>query len=294
MKGILVSLFALLFLAGAAEAAFWNVYPDGSGVCPTIQSALDSAAASGDFISIEGGVYHEENLSVAGKDVFLSFNGGNVYVTAPTPGSGTGITIAGASPAFNLFGISFVGFATGVAIEDGSPAVSYANIRECGTGIAVSGASSAPDLSFNFIDSCAVGIEAAGGMLVDVGNHTIVDCETGVRVAGAAAVVQRSIVYGCDTGIDLASGTVAIDCSDFWMNGVDAAGVSLPPTNIHELPRFCFVAYPQAPFFLHVDSPCWSANNDCGVNMGAFTVTWGCEGTAVRETTWSGIKSLYR
>lgn len=291
MKLMHAAIGVFLCLPVAAEAANWSVNPEGTGSCPTIQAALDSAAATGDFITIEGGIYLEENLVVSGKDVFVTFNNGNVYVTAPVPGSGTGISIGEATAAFNLFGISFLDFDTAISISNGSPTVSYANIAGCGTGISVSGASSAPDLSFCFVDSCGVGVEMAGGLFVDAGNHTIVDCGTGVRVSGATGIVQRSIIYGCDVGIEYTSGSITIDCNDFWLNDIDASGTSIPGGNIFELPRFCFVAAPHNPYFLHIDSPCWSVNNACGVNMGAFTVTWGCEGTAVRESTWGAIKA---
>lgn len=292
-KTIVAVCLSIIFTASLVFAKNWTVRPDGSGSAPTIQAAVDSCALSGDVILIYSGTYNEENIIVDGKDIFVS-GSGVPYLKAPSPGSGAGFILRNVTSGFNVFGIAFADFDAAIVIEDGSPTIWFSEIKGCGKGIEVSGASSAPELSYNFMDSCMTGCDVLSCSSTNIINHTIVNCNTGISVSGGVVSVDRNIVSGCGTGALCSGGSVLFDCNDFWYNSSDYSGCSPGATDIHVMPRFCLIAYPAEPYMLHIDSPCWASNNACGVNMGAFTMTHGCEGTALEETSWGAIKRMYR
>lgn len=293
-KPIFVSVIIVILAASIVCAKNWTVRPDGSGSAPTIQAAVDSCAVSGDAILVYNGIYYEENIVVDGKDIFISYSDGVPYVTAPAPGSGTGFTLRNVTSGLNVFGIAFTGFESGIEVEDGSPTIWFTEIQQCGTGIKVSGITSSPVLSYNFIDSCTTACEILSCSSTDIINQTIVNCNTGVFVSGGMVSVSRNIIYGCDTGAQCSGGTVVFDCNNFHLNSTDYSGCSPGANDFYELTRFCFIAYPEEPYLLHIDSPCWGRNNSCGVNVGAFIMIHGCEGAAVEETSWGAIKRIFR
>ena len=134
---------AVTMTAFGAEAKTWNVYPNGSGRTPTIQSAVDSAV-SGDVILIAEGVYHQGNIVIDGKTLTIDQNP-QAYLLAPSSGNGTGITIRNVPvPGFRLNSLTFRGFETAVAVENASPLIQSITVKACTRGITISGASSAP------------------------------------------------------------------------------------------------------------------------------------------------------
>ncbi len=276
------------------HARIWNVLPDGNGDAPTIQAAVDSAAVTGDGILINGGVYHEENIIVDGKDISITYFDGIPHLVDPTPGSGTCFILRNVSPGCSIFGLFFRGFGTAVSIEDGSPLVRYSTFKECGTGISISG-SSAPECSNSLIDSCGTAVSILGGSGISIRSNTIVHGTAGVSTSGGAATVDRNIIYGFDTGVLCAGGAVTLDCNCLWNNMSDYSGCTPGTADILEDPIFCFNEQGSpGPYYLDSYSPCWSENNSCAVNMGAFTQDAGCVGLAVKESTWSNIKRMYR
>jgi hypothetical protein len=292
---ILASLLASVAAVGTAGAATWNVYPDGHGTTPTIQSALDAAAVFGDVINVWGGTYYEDDLLVEGKSIFLQGYSGLAVVIPSVPGSGTGITLRGVGAGFVLMGLEMRTFANGIVLESCSPTVWYSNLLECGTGIAVSGGSSAPLILNCLVERCGTGILISGGTSVTVGNMTIVGCGVGVQTAGGSVTVRRNIIDSCDTGSLCTGGSATLQCNDIYLCGVPYGGCSPGAGDISAMPRFCFDAgSPSTPYLLHIDSPCWARNNACAVDMGAFTQSHGCEGTPLEESTWGDVKKLHR
>ncbi len=149
----------------------------------------------------------------------------------------------------------------------------------------------------------AEGISAsASGTIL---NCTIVHCHIGVLSMGylespSYVNIDNSIIafnmtdYGggivCNTG----GGYAFLSCSDVYGNlPVDFFLMSDPTGtdgNISEDPLLCPDSGPVE-YLLREDSPCASANNSCGLLMGAFPV--GCGVTATDDTSWSRIKRLY-
>lgn len=285
--------FAVTMTAFGAETKTWNVYPNGSGSTPTIQSAVDSAI-SGDVILIAAGVYHQGNIVIDGKILTID-QSPQAYILAPSSGNGTGITIRNVLE-FTLNSLTFRGFETAVALENASGFIQYITVKACTRGITISGASSAPTVWFCLVDSCGTGVEVQGGGPVLLRNETIVNCLTGARFLGGSTTFTRNIVYHANTGMQCSGGSVTFSCNDFYLNTSNSAGCTLGATDFYLNPMFCFWK-PPAPssYWLHVDSPCFvTASNPCGVRVGAFTSAAGCSGAATEHTTWGAIKDIYR
>jgi hypothetical protein len=288
------ALLSILALVGGANAATWDVYPDGHGTTPTIQSAIDSAAVSGDGIRVWGGTYSEDDLLIEGKSIFFQGYNGVAIVVASAPSEGTGITIRGAGAGFILMGLEMQAFATGIAVEDCSPTVWYCNLVECETGIDVTGAS-VPSIANCLVEECGTGVRFSGGSGSVIGNLTVVGCGTGIETAGGAVTWRRNIIDSCGTGALCTGGSATLTCNDIYLCTVPYSGCATGAGDISEMPRFCYAASSTSnPYLLHIDSPCWAGNNACGVNMGAFTQSYGCSGTPLEESSWGAVKKLHR
>jgi predicted outer membrane repeat protein len=147
-----------------------------------------------------------------------------------------------------------------------------------GGAIACSGVLSAPVIRYNTLSE--------NGALVWGG---------GVYANDANPIIQHTIIVFSSSGPGIGCAGVAspfVSCSDIFGNaggdvlcGVDAGG------NISADPQFCG-SIGTGNFKLQSDSPCAPANNGCGDYMGATHV--GCGSVAVRETSWGGVKALYR
>ena len=288
-------LFAGVITATPALAVVYQVYPDGRGATPTIQSAIDSAAVSGDVILVHAGVYQEENILADGKEIQLLGHDGVPLLLPAFSGQGTGITLRNVGAGFTLMGFDIRGFETGIVADNASATVSYCNLYDCATGLEIGGALSAPTALFCVVDSCATGVSVSGGSAVTVRNMTIAKCGVGIAVSGGSVSISRNIIYRADIGVACGGGSALLSCNDFYLNAVDYGGCAPGTGDIHEMPRFCYAAsgLPQ-PYLLHYDSPCWGRNNDCGLDMGAFIQFHGCEGMSLEETSWGAVKRLYR
>jgi len=280
-------------IAPGAGAKTWSVYPNHSGPTPTIQSAIDSCAVSGDNIIVYAGIHYEGNIVSDGKSITID-QSGQAYIHSPTPGSGTGITIRNAS-SFTISSLAFRNFGTAVAVESANPLIQWVTIRACGSGLTVSGISSCPVMWYALVDSCGTGIDVIEGGAITLRNQTIANCATGVRFASATTTFTRNIVYHCGVGIQCAGGIVNQSCSNFFLNAADYGGCSAGTNDFFTDPMFCFWKAPApGPYWLHNTSPCLTGTNPCGQKVGAFTAAAGCTGTGAEHTTWGAIKGIYR
>jgi len=289
---LLVSLL-VAFLAPAAGTTTYEVWPDGRGSYPTIQSAVDACAASGDAVAIHGGVYHETGIIVSGKSISMDeWPGERVFMIAPTPLSGTCLTFDNSS-SFTLGSIAFRAYETGVVVASSSGTVQFITVQACNRGVAISGTSVAT-MWFSLVDSCGTAVEVQGGSAT-LRNQTIVHCTTGALFSGGNATFARTIVYSCGTGVQCSGGIASLSCNDFYINTVDYGGCTAGANDFYLDPRFCFWKSPAGPYWLHDTSPCLvKSANPCNVYVGAITSGSGCTGAAVEHTTWGSIKNIYR
>ncbi|MCX5801857.1 MAG: right-handed parallel beta-helix repeat-containing protein [Candidatus Eisenbacteria bacterium] len=111
---------------------------------------------------------------------------------------------------------------------------------------------------------------------------------TGVSVAAAyVPVISNNIITGNLTGISCSYGTPSMYCNDVW-NNTKNYGCVEPSADSHLDPQFCDAA--GGDFHLNCTSPCANYSG-CG-QVGAFGVA--CGSTAVEETTWGRVKSMFR
>lgn len=295
VRYLVFSLLTLIFLHGsAASQTTWVVRSDGSGDVPTIKAAIESAV-SGDAISVWGGDYYEDSLVVDGKDIHFQYQNGVPVIISSYYRQGSGITFRNVGPQTNLFGFEFREYATGISIENSGGMFWYCIISDCDTGIEVSGASTSPGIQFILVESCGTGISLLDGSGISIRNMTIVDALTGIESLGGSAVITRSIVNGCETGALCSGGSISLSCNNFYLNTTDYSGCAAGIDDFYGLTRFCYAAEGSpGPYYLHVDSPCWAENNACSANVGVFTSSPGCIGTAVEETSWGAIKKIHR
>lgn len=297
MAGIrLMLLCFMLFPAAGARAVIYTVNPDGTGHSTTIQGGID-LAVSGDRVYIVSGTYYESGITVDGKDIIVAYASATApapIVKSPAPGSGTAFILRNVTSSFWLFYVNIEGFETGVSIESGSPLITDCSLKDNATGIYVGAGSSSPSLSRNVIENFTTAVAIEGGA-VSLRNHTIVEGGTGISVSGGTVDAPRNIIYRCLTGAHCAGGSLALSCNDLWENTADYSGCVPGTGDIYQMPRFCYEATTlPGLYYLHVDSPCWAANNPCGANIGALTNVAGCSGTAASEASWGSIKGIFR
>lgn len=286
-------IFCAIMVISTGVYAQIVVDQSGSGNATTIQAGID-LAPDGGFVTINGGIYLETDITIDGKDITIWFGDDIPIVRSPSAGTGTGMIFRNVTSGAWLYAIKFEAFDTAILVDDCSPDINYCTITDCTTGISVSGNQAGADLAYNLIENFTTAVEVLGGTAIQIRNHTLAEGTTGISVSGGVVSVDRNIIYRCITGTECLGGTVTFFCNDFSENTSDYSGCSQGAEDFFQPPRFCYEAGASpGPYWLHEDSPCWAANNSCGVNLGAFTATYGCTGVAAKETSWGEIKQLY-
>ena len=293
MRFVMVS-FLLGAVLGSATAEVLVVAPDGSGDYPTIQAAVD-AASDGDEVVLLDGVF----LGCGNRDIYFeektivirSASGDPTSCVIDCQGSADewhwAIWFAMTDEETTLSEITVTGgylpYGAGIRVgPEGS-----CTIRGCifwGNTAEEDGAAiytAVPGMVL--IESCTVvGNTAPGGAIgADDWGH---------------ADIRNTIVAYTHGGpaVDCWTGNVTVSCSNFfeneggdWDNSCvgDFLGVG---GNISEDPLFC--GWEEGNYYLQSDSPC-APGGECGL-IGALPV--GCEPSPVMESTWGGVKALYR
>ena len=284
-------------LSTSSYARTWLVRQDGSGDCTTVQSCID-AAEPGDTVLVGPGVYAED-IHIFGKtNLVLAGESGPATTTlqAQAPSSTaimvnncTGDIVIERLAIAHSYSIMGSG---GIDCVNSTLAVRDNVIFDChsagiegqdgaGGGIGVWGGSGVI-IERNSIWKCGVGLGGNGGGILasDVSNLTIRD----------------NIVAGCTGGGGIyaySCPNILVLCNDVWNNmPFNYTGTMADQTglngNISVDPMFCDAA--SWNLLLHSDSPCLNAPG-CG-RIGALGA--GCGPTAVQESSWGKIKTLFR
>ena len=105
-SGAFLALMALSFVAAPASSSTWTVHADGSGIAPTIQAGIDSAA-DGDVVLVGLGTYYE-NVNLRGKEIELrSVSGPEATILDGSQGDDAVVTcVSGESNETLIFGFT--------------------------------------------------------------------------------------------------------------------------------------------------------------------------------------------
>jgi len=228
--------------AGGASARTWNVHEDGSGDAPTIQAAIDSAAA-GDTVLVSPGVYTAIEIDQTGSFsavdmksgvALVSSGGPEVTVIEVTSEEVTrGATVVNCNPFTLIEGFTFTGgdafSGAGILIDKSSLTVRNNIIFDAyggsGGGMLIENAA-APLIVGNVFDSNIACCGVGGAMVVRYGAEPeIVDNlfvgNTGfgggaVAIDGAGGLVEGNLFTG-NSGTD--GGALALYNSDATIRG---------------------------------------------------------------------------
>jgi len=201
-----------------------------------------------------------------------------------------GVTGYNATGTFAGCRISASSFGYGVDWSGGQLELSHNEIYECSCAVRVLSTGSVW-IHHNLVRNDGDGI-AVGSSAVSIENNTVVRQQNygyGIIVSGCTGSVRNNvIVSGSHYGISC-NGATTLSCNDVWNNSPgNYEGTCPHPTDISIDPLFCDAL--SGNYCLHSSSPCANAPG-CG-QIGAFGMA--CGPTAVTETTWGRIKSMYR
>jgi hypothetical protein len=232
--------------------------------------------------------------------------------TAP---KGAGVAINVSSPRFADCDISqnSASYGAGVYIDAGSTGETYPEFTSCriGSNAAVNRGGGVYSVNgWPSFFSCVVESNSAdigGGLTFSGGTPTVHATTVVANTANAGAggihcesncvalISNTIIASNTALGVYCGSTTPSVVCSDIFGNASGdwtgcLTGLLGVYGNICEDPLFCDAL--SSDYTLNLDSPCLDANNDCG-QMGALDQ--GCAPpVAIQETTWGGIKAMYR
>ena len=122
-------------------------------------------------------------------------------------------------------------------------------------------------------------------------NNRWAGVRVGIGTGPQSPNISNNIITGSPLGFECSGGFPVFSCNDLWNNGDDyfwSCWGSDTTSNFHADPEFCDEA--SGDYTLSCTSPC-AERPGCG-RVGAFGVA--CGATAVQETTWGRIKTLFR
>ena len=199
-------------------------------------------------------------------------------------------------------------FRCGNGVEEEYPVVGWDHVSQIAGVVSV-------EASGNLFDECLSPAIGPTGIWVTgrpgsarraAGNSILIEGNTIARSSGGGlggsflqfppgTQIHRNAITGCESGVLLGdSGGVQATCNNVWGNaagnwidGPDLTGVN---GNLSVSPFYCAAAADN--YTLAANSPMLPANNDCGIQIGAFGQ--GCGPVSVEPASWGGIKALYR
>jgi hypothetical protein len=288
-----------LFLPSSIDSQTWYVRNDGTGDAPTIQAAVDSAAA-GDTILVGPGTYSNAlPVIIENKDslTVVSESGPErTFLNSIILNSANYTTVSGFTFANGYHGMG-LSWSHQLLIENNI----VRNATE--TGISAKVVSKAI-IRNNLIYGCGgIGMiigDAAGD--IEVRYNTISHCGLcGISTDADPIIIANNLVANNAIGIQAYNPIYYLLCNDVCGNttNYDLFGMSDPTGtngNISVDPRFCGVEPAvSGNYYLQSVSPCAPGNHPdgyaCGL-IGARPVY--CGSTSTDQTTWGRIKAMYQ
>ena len=222
-------------LAGSASATTWHVDPFGTGDAPTIQAAIDSAAA-GDTVEVACGTYSEHGIPMKSGVVLRSESGDPACAIVDAGDAGRCFSFSACDSTTVMEGLTCtngdpgVGQAGGVIlVTDGSP-----RFRSChftsgyvhgigpthGGGIYIQGSISHPLLDDCTLEGNTVWNGDGGAIYAAGAAVTLIDCIVSGNSAGAGAGVfaGRQTLIDCvisDNSATFGAGTLPASGSTY-------------------------------------------------------------------------------
>jgi parallel beta-helix repeat protein len=287
---------ACIAAAGAISAHTWHVRNDGSGDAPTIQAAIDSAAA-GDSVLVGPGTYTQSVIRVMSKaNLVLASEGG--AETTVLRSSSKYVMELGGCDWVTVRGFLFESGQNGIWLYMSHDCFIEESVFRNFSGSAVSGGMSGfISLSDNVLYSNGAGISFDdGSSAVTLTRNTIAHNTTdGFFSDGPGLYLYANIIvfngyYGVDAFCNV------YQCNDVFGNGTN---YMTDPTgsngNISSDPLFCG-ASPELSgnYDLQSSSPCAPGNHPGGfacalIGRGAVK----CD-VSVEKKSWGSIKAMYR
>ena len=293
MKASMFAALVGILLVSHATAEVYVVHPDGSGDYPTIQAAVD-ASSEGDEIVLESGVYRGDG----NRDVLIYMHALVVRSATGDPrdciidcqGTAqewhTGFLCDVALGQLELRGITVIRgyYHSGGAIRIGWGDVYISDCLFVG----------------NRAEHHGAAVFKGGPDTVTLSGCTLVGNSSPIATVAAIdwgyLALENSIVAFSGDGYATSClyGQSQFACCDFFGNADGdwdspcAIGFLGIDGNISEDPLFC--GWEEGNYYLQSDSPC-APGGECGL-IGALPV--GCEPSPIMESTWGGVKALYR
>jgi hypothetical protein len=263
-----LSLVACCSIPGSSDARTWRVTADGAGDAPSIEAAMDSAAAFDTVLVAPGEhvierVFVTDGVSLIGEEDPLRTR----LVPYPNPIGGvkSRLVCSLLSRPTQISGFWFDGFGDEGAIS----ATSCVDIRvlEC--------------VFTN--NEIGVVVDTDVGRINFV-NNTFADNFRAIDVYSGATTCRHNIIWDPAYGLE---GTVV--CNDVLR--LEDVPLVWRPGNFSLDPQFCG----PGDYHIAASSPCAPGNSPRGDNcdlIGALPV--GCNPTVTEESTWGRVKALYR
>jgi hypothetical protein len=294
----------------SAYSRTWHVRNDGTGDAPTIQAAIDSAAA-GDTITLAKGIFAVQSMIQCGMK-------NNIAINSEAGPDSTSLYLGEGSASLSVALCSNLSI-DGVSFRNGQGSALFVEIS---THITVSNCGFFNNghlydkyaLVFYNCDTinvynCLIGGNRAGIDYYELDDNIVSYNNT--YLANTWAAIHLNDVLNCNISHSVISGSsygimgfgynLSIGCNDVFNNGENYIVSFFPdPTglngNISVDPQLCSidpVAYNN--YFLQSDSPCTPGNHPNGYPCGLIGCKpVGCSTVGAEKTDWSTVKQLFK
>lgn len=300
-------LLLIIIFTSTTHSRNWVVYPDETGDAPTIQAAVNFSSA-GDTISVMAGVYVQQIINCTKESItIIGIEGAENTILQNNDYPPWILNIGEYFHAHNNFkvqGLTFKGCEHAIWVKwFGFVTIEACIFRGNGTFNILFENSHHVEIKHNLIYGNGNGI-----MIYDSSNYTIINntiaynsgCGIDIGGNGEGSIINNLITNN-SYGVYNYDHTIALLCNNAYDNNIDYFLYDMPdPTgmngNISIHPEYCSINPSiTGNFYLQSDSPCLPNNHpdgfECGV-IGLYSA--GCGPTAVEETSWGKIKSIFK